>query len=80
MQFFGSSGSKIEIRPMFYILLCDIHHIKNVLTTYHLPKYNYFTRFGKQNKNFMINFGCISLNDQTCNSNHFIIVKILAWL
>ena len=39
---------KFEIRPMSYILLCDIHHIKSVLTTYHLPEYNYFTRFGKQ--------------------------------
>ena len=33
---------------MSYILLCDIHHIKSVLTTYHLPEYDYFTRFGKQ--------------------------------
>ena len=39
---------KFEIRPMSYILLCDIHHIKSVLTTYHLPEYKYFTRFGKQ--------------------------------
>ena len=39
---------KFEIRPMSYIVLCDIHHNKSVLTTYHLPEYNYFTRFGKQ--------------------------------
>ena len=39
---------KFEIRPMSYILLCDIHHIKSVLTIYHLPEYNYFTRLGKQ--------------------------------
>ena len=39
---------KFEIRPMSHIVLCDIHHIKSVLTTYHLPEYNYFTRSGKQ--------------------------------
>ena len=59
LHFFGSLGRKcnflapwdlkFEIRPMSkYILLCDIHHIKSVLTIYHLPEYNYFTRFGKQ--------------------------------
>ena len=39
---------EFEIRPMSYILLCDIHHMKSVLTTYHFPGYNYFTRFDKQ--------------------------------
>ena len=80
MQFLAPWDRKLEIRPMSYILLCDIHHIKSVLAMYHLPEYNYFTRFGKQKQNFLINFGCISLCDQTCNRNHFIIVKILAWL
>ena len=66
---------------MSYILLCDIHHIKSVLTTYHLPEYKYFTRFGKQKQKLSDQFlGVLHLNDQTCYSNHFIIVKILAWL
>ena len=46
-MFFAAWDPEFEIRPMSYILLCDIHHIKRVLTIY-LPGYNYFTRFGKQ--------------------------------
>ena len=84
-NFFGSLANwdlKFEIRPTSYILLCDIHHIKSVLTTYHSPEYNYciLPDLASKNKNFLINFWCISLNDQTCDSNHFIIAKILAWL
>ena len=39
---------KFEIRPLSYIVLCDIHHIKSVLATYYLPECNHFTRYGKQ--------------------------------
>ena len=80
-NFFRSLNPEFETRPMSYILFCDIHQIKSVLTAYHLPGYNYFTRFGKQKQKLSwLIFGCTLLDDQTSNSNHFIVVKISAWL
>ena len=51
MQFFlAPCDLKFEIRPMSYILLCDIHHMKSIIPHIILliPEYKYFTRFGKQ--------------------------------
>ena len=44
-------SSEFKTRPMSYILLCDIHHIESVLTTYHLRGYSNFTIFDKQKQN-----------------------------
>ena len=70
MQFFLAPWNrKFEIRPMSYILLCDIHHIKSVLTTY-LPEYNYFTRFGKQKQ---------KLSDHYCKNSCMALTYLLSY-
>ena len=81
MHFFGSLGSiKFEIRPMSYILLCDIHHITSVLTTYHLPEYNYFTRFGKQKQKLSDQFlGVLHLMIKNCKNSCIALTHLLSY-
>ena len=80
-NFFGSLGSRIwnQANVLYFTLWyspyqeCSNHRSFAWIQLF-------YQIWQAKTKTVWLIFGCTLLNDQTCNSNHFIVVKILAWL